>query len=290
MRIAVIGPGGIGSTFAFQLARAGHDVTVVARGTRLRCLRRDQAIITTSGEQAPVQVACELDTSAAWDLVLVTVLASEVDVLLPALAASAARAIMFMFNTFRPLDRLRDGAGAERTVFGFPAIGASIEDGRLSASIPRRGMSTTVSDGRWAEVFSRAGIPSTAHPDMQGWLRTHAALVVPLVLAAHRAQREGRGARWREAADLARALDEGLRLVRALGDTITPGPVAVLGRLPVPVLAGTLWALTRLPAFVKTVSIAPKDEPAALIDEMASCAPHGTPALAAVRPDSLVVR
>ncbi|WP_437548032.1 2-dehydropantoate 2-reductase N-terminal domain-containing protein [Sorangium sp. So ce367] len=35
MRIAIIGPGAIGSTFAHALARAGHDVTVIARGQRL---------------------------------------------------------------------------------------------------------------------------------------------------------------------------------------------------------------------------------------------------------------
>lgn len=284
LRIAVIGPGAIGSTFAFQLSRAGHEVTVVARGTRLQQLRRDRAIITTDGQRAPVRVAGELDTAFPWDLVLVTVLAYEADVLLPALAGCAARGVMFMFNTFQPLDRLRDVVGTGRTAFGFPAVGASLDDGgRLSSLIPRRGASTTVSDARWADVFSAAGVPSATRPDMQGWLRTHAALVVPIVLAAHSARRSGRGVSWHEAATLARALGEGLRLVRRLGNRITPGPVAILGRLPVPLLAGTLWTLTRLPAFVAAVSVAPEDEPAALIDEMISCAPHETPALTVTR-------
>ncbi len=56
MKIAVLGPGGIGSTFAFQLARAGHDVTVVARGARLAHLKREQAIVLKSGELAAVRV------------------------------------------------------------------------------------------------------------------------------------------------------------------------------------------------------------------------------------------
>lgn len=43
VKIAVSGPGGIGSTFAFQLARAGHEVTVVARTKRLAQLQRDGA-------------------------------------------------------------------------------------------------------------------------------------------------------------------------------------------------------------------------------------------------------
>ncbi|MFI7004686.1 ketopantoate reductase family protein [Nocardia sp. NPDC050175] len=284
LRVAVIGPGGIGSTFAFQLSRAGHDVTVVARGTRLQQLRRDEAIVTTTGERAAVHVADELDTTTAWDLVLVTVLVSDVDALLPRLADSAAHTVMFMFNTFQSLDRLRDAVGAQRAVFGFPAMAAGIEDGRLSSTILRRGIPTPVSDERWAIVFSDAGIRSAMHPDMQSWLRTHAALAVPLMLTGLGAQHSGRGVRRREAMALARALREGLNLVRRLGNSVTPSPIAVLDRPPVPVLAALLWALARFPAFVRTTSVAPKGESAMLIDEMNSAAPQGTPALLAVRP------
>ena len=52
MQIAIIGLGGIGSTFALQLARAGHDVTAIARGRRLEQLERDAAIVTAAGERA----------------------------------------------------------------------------------------------------------------------------------------------------------------------------------------------------------------------------------------------
>ncbi|WP_051186383.1 ketopantoate reductase family protein [Nocardia tenerifensis] len=284
LRVAVIGPGGIGSTFAFHLSRAGHDVTVVARGDRLQRLRCDEAIVTVTGERAAVHVADALDPTTAWDLVLVTVLAAEVEVLLPSLADCAAHTIMFMFNTFRSLDRLRDTVGTQRAVFGFPAIVAGIEEGELSSTILRRGAPTIVSDRRWATVFSEAGIPSSTQPDMQSWLRTHVALVVPLMLAAHSASRNGRGVDRHEAAKLARALREGLHLVRELGNSLTPSAFAILDRLPVPVIAAILWALSRLPAFVRTVSVAPKDEPAALIDEMNSAAPQGTQGILTVRP------
>ncbi|MEV6562839.1 2-dehydropantoate 2-reductase N-terminal domain-containing protein [Nocardia sp. NPDC051756] len=284
LRVAVIGPGGIGSAFAFQLARAGHDVTVIARGTRLRDLRRDEAIVTTTGERAAVQVADELNTTTPWDLVLVTVLASQADVLLPRLADCAAHTIMFMFNTFQPLDRLSDAVGVQRTVFGFPAIMAGLEDGRLSSTIFRRGAVTTVSDDRWVKVFSAAGIPSSAHPDMQSWLRTHAAVAVPMMLAGNSVHQHGRGMNRRDSLELARALHEGLNLVRQLGNTLTPSPIAALPHLPTPILASLLWALTRLPAFIKATSTAPDGEAAALIDEMNYAAPQGTPALLAVRP------
>ena len=57
MKIAIIGLGGIGSTFAFQLAQAGHAVTVVARGKRLEQLQRDEALVSVTGKRAAVRVS-----------------------------------------------------------------------------------------------------------------------------------------------------------------------------------------------------------------------------------------
>jgi 2-dehydropantoate 2-reductase len=284
MQIAVVGPGGIGSTFAFQLARAGHDVTVVARGARLEQLRRDGAILTTKGDRAPVRVSGELDAAAEWDLVLVPVLVCEVDVLLAPLARSAAKTVMFMFNTFHSLGRLRDAVGPQRFAFGFPALMANLEDGKLSATIPRRGITTTVTDPLWAKVFADAGIPATVNEDMESWLRSHAALIVPLAIAGRTARRRGCSISWGEAARLARAMDEAFRLVRSLGNVITPPSVAMLARLPVPVFGALLWALTRLPVFTNTIAAVPADEPRMLIDEMTAAAPGRTLELLAVRP------
>jgi 2-dehydropantoate 2-reductase len=215
---------------------------------------------------------------------LVTVLVSEVDVLLGPLGRSAGKTVMFMFNTFHSLEGLRDAVGPERFAFGFPALMATLEGGKLAATIPSRGITTTVTDPLWAKVFADAGIPATVHEDMESWLRTHAALIVPLAIAGRTARQHGRGVQWAEAARLARAMDEGFRLVRGLGNVITPASVAMLAHLPVPVLAALLWALTRLPVFTNTMAAVPADEPRVLIDEMAAAAPGHTPELLAVRP------
>ena len=126
MKIAILGAGPVGSAFAFHLARAGHDVTVIARGARLSYLEKERAIVTTKGERAPVEVKAALDPAIVWDGVLVTVLDSQVDAVLPALRDSAAKQVMFVFNTFAPLDRLRDAVGANRFQFGFPAVMAEL--------------------------------------------------------------------------------------------------------------------------------------------------------------------
>jgi len=202
--------------------------------------------------------------------VLVTVLVSQVDMLLPALSASAAKSVMFMFNTFQSLDRLRDAVGPQRFAFGFPAVAAGLNDGRLSSTILRRGMLTTVSDPIWAKAFTDAGLPATVHPDMESWLRTHAAVAVPMVIAGSTALRRGTGISRAEAVRLARAMREGFQLVRHLGNSVTPAPIAIISRSPVPVLATLLWTLTRLDAFTRTIAVAPADESRTLIDEMAS--------------------
>jgi 2-dehydropantoate 2-reductase len=179
MNIAIVGPGAIGSTFAFQLSRAGHRVTVVARGARLEQLLKDQAIVLKSGERAAVTVVAELDTTVAYDLVLASVLAPQVGILLPTLRACSARQVMFMFNTFESLAPLREAVGVDRFLFGFPrGVFTLLEHGRIAPQI-RRG--TTVSDSRWAAVFSAAGIPTVFDQDMQSWLRSHAALAFPLM-------------------------------------------------------------------------------------------------------------
>jgi 2-dehydropantoate 2-reductase len=56
MRIVVIGAGGVGACFGGELARAGHDVTMFARGAHLDVLRqRGVTVRTPEGEfTAPV--------------------------------------------------------------------------------------------------------------------------------------------------------------------------------------------------------------------------------------------
>ena len=53
------------------------------------------------------------------------------------------------------------------------------------------------------------------------------------------------GTTWAQARLYALALREGVALVRHLGNTVTPAAIGVLGRMPTPVLASVLWAVSR---------------------------------------------
>jgi len=283
MNILLIGPGRIGSTFAFHLAFAGHTVNVFARGRRLEELQREPAIVSVDGRRAPVTVVDSLDGAVPYDLVLVTVLSHDVDVLIPALAASRATTILFMFNTFDKTDKWRAALGAERLVHGFPNMLASFESGKLRSTVDGPGMVTTLSSEKWADLIKQAGIPTEVEDDMDSFLRTHVAFVVPLMIAGQWTWKRSSNLSWAEARCLTAALIEGFALVRSLGHTIKPALIAFFARVPRPLLTLLVWLFSRT-ANVKGLGDFGPREVRGLVDAMVAASPELTTKILAIRP------
>jgi 2-dehydropantoate 2-reductase len=240
--LALIGAGRIGSAFAYQLARAGHDVTVIARpgSTRLAQLQRDHGIVLSTGEHAAMTVADHLDEQRPLDLVIVTVLAHQIDSILPALKRSRARQIVFMFATPEAA-RLRTAVGAERASFGFAGVLATIaDDGKLNLTIQRT--RTMHDDQRLVDLFAGAGIPSKLRPDMAAHLRASAPFTIAVESVTGMGMAHGRGASWSEARLGARGMKAGAKILRAAGDK-----PAGLSRAPGFIQTLLLWAASRAP-------------------------------------------
>jgi 2-dehydropantoate 2-reductase len=245
LSVAVIGAGRIGSAFAYQLRRAGHDVTVVARpgSRRLAQLQRDRGIVLTAGDRASVTVADHLDEQEPFDLVIVTTLAHQVDALLPALQRSQARCVHFMFVT-PEAERLRSAVGARRATFGMAAVLATLDsDGRLGLTIPKA--KAMQGDQRWVDLFQAAGMPSTLERDMGRWLRSQTPLTIAMEGVAVAGMRHKRGATWAEAKTGARGLRAGFSILRELGETPYPGSKNQISRAPRFVLTLILWGVSR---------------------------------------------
>lgn len=75
MKICVYGAGAVGGLMAAWLARAGHDVSVVARGAQLDAIRRNGLRVLSKGKTETLNVKAESDPAVLGpqDYVLVTV-------------------------------------------------------------------------------------------------------------------------------------------------------------------------------------------------------------------------
>jgi 2-dehydropantoate 2-reductase len=283
VQIAVVGAGKIGSAFAFQLAReGGHDVTLIARpgSPRLQQLERDGAVTDVKGERAMVQVAGTLDECVAYDLVIVTLLAHQVDALLPVLQRSAAKTIQFMFNIFEPA-RLEASIGVERCAFGMPFIQAMLDpDGRLTATIGAGGQRTMMSQARWVNVFNAAGLPARFEPKMALWLRCHAPLCVAFESISVSGMRRGGGASWGQARVLAQGIKASFDLIRELGTEIYPASKRRISGSPVMLIAAGLWGVSRIRSFRELLATG-EVECRALVDSMVAAAGRENHAAAA---------
>ncbi len=279
LRIAVLGAGKIGSTFASQLARiGGHDVTVIARpgSARLQQLERDSAIIDVKGERSNVRVTSMLDEQMPYDLVIVTLLAHQTEALLPALQRSAAKCIQFMFNTFHP-ERLQDAIGIERCSFGMPFVQAVLDgNGRLKATIGAAGQKTIMSRQRWVDAFNAAGLPAVLEPDMPLWLRCHVPLCVAFESVSVAGERRGGGASWGEAMVVARGVRASFTLIKNLGHPLYPTSKRRIAGSPIRVVAAALWSMSRIRSFRQLLATG-ESECRALIEALVASAALAKP-------------
>lgn len=268
-KIAVIGAGPVGCAFAVNLVKAGHDVTIVGRGQRLANLKENGGVKTKKSEKAteifntPVNAVGSLDTAQPWDLILLTVTEYQFDESLFATLKTCSKTtkILFMFNTFAPLDKYFDALGKERCIMGFPAITAFFYDGALVHKFYSFGQVTIISCPEWRTIFSSAKIACVKEPDMQSWLRTHAAIVVGIQSAAVAAAKRKSGVTWAEAQLSAGAAREGCALIKKLGNSITPKFIYyIVVASPSFVLTWLFWVLMRVPAFRNNPQVLPKWE------------------------------
>lgn len=243
--IAVIGAGRVGSAFAYQLARAAHDVTVVARpgSRRLAQLRRDGGIVRDTGEMAQVTVTDALDTARPYDLVIVTVLAHQVHAVLPEIQASRARQVHFMFVT-PEYQRLAAAVAPKRATFGMAAVLAVIKpDGRLNLKIPKT--KAMQGDEDLVAVMEAAGMPAKYEAQAGRWLRSQTPLTIAMTSVTGTGMRHKKGATFTEARTGALGLKAAFDIIKAAGETPYPRNKAQMSGMPTPVLAFILRAVSR---------------------------------------------
>jgi 2-dehydropantoate 2-reductase len=249
MRILLYGAGNIGCLYAAKFAQSGQDVAILARGDRYDALR-DHGIALengVSGERTTtcVSVVDRLDPGDRYDLVLVVLPKPALDEVLPILAANQhTPSVMFFGNNAAGPETMISMLGAERVLLGFPGAAAIPHDGAVRYVITSQSeQPTTIGEldgGRSerietiARALREAGFTASVCANMDAWLKTHVAKILPtggaLSYAGGHAEQLATN---REALRLlVRGIREGLEVLRANDIPIIPSNHRVLLWLP----------------------------------------------------------
>ncbi|MHB0875201.1 MAG: ketopantoate reductase family protein [Anaerolineae bacterium] len=253
MRILVYGAGVTGSLYAARLQQAGHDVTVVARGRRLADVREHGLVLedfaTAEVTTTTVKAIERLGPDDAYDLVIVPICRNDVRGVLPDLAANHGTPdVLFLGNSVAGGGDVVAALGRERVFLGFPASGG-VRDGEKIRFVLTGGsefsgavgeLDGTISARVLTTVATLRGAGLYAQPtaDIDAWLKTHAAIVLPMAFAVYAVGGDmKRLGRTRDAMVLmVRAVKEGLAVLHSLGVPLLPKAARVLTMVPEPAI------------------------------------------------------
>ena len=147
MKICVYGAGAVGGLMAAWLARAGHEVSVVARGAQLEAIRRGGLRVRSKDKTESFEIEADSDPArlGAQDYVLVTVkaqsLGSVADSIAPLLGkdtsvVTAMNGVPWWFRDMR-LESLDPSGSLSRSIPTGRIVGCVIH---LAASTPEPGL------------------------------------------------------------------------------------------------------------------------------------------------------
>ncbi|MGH7047277.1 MAG: 2-dehydropantoate 2-reductase [Stellaceae bacterium] len=253
MRIAIVGAGGIGGIYGAALAKAGADVTFVARGAHLAAMRENGLRIEGDrGETLirPAQATDDIATIGPVDFVLFCVKLWDVESagaqLRPLIGPECA--VIPLQNGIDAADRLTALLGPGVVMGGTAFVTGTIVEpgvvrqtgtyqqmtfGELDGSISPRGQ-------RLRELCASAGIDGVLSPDIMVPIWTKFVLLVPLSGLSSLTRRPL--GEWRDDADLAALFDAALRETVAVG-------LAEGVRLPPDTIDKTMAAVRAMPPY-----------------------------------------
>ena len=208
MKALVYGAGTLGCLLAHKLAQVpGLELTLLARGAWADALEQHGLTVHRYGRHRTttdrIRVARELTPSDVYDLVFVVIQAQQLPAVLPTLAKSACRHVVFVGNNPDALDiesRLsalarKEGAPKKEVAFAFQATGGKrdIDHAGITAvysrlSVTLGGATKPLSPGFARElnrVLPAAGFKVTREDRMDAWLKCHLAFVLPLAFVSY---------------------------------------------------------------------------------------------------------
>ena len=243
MKILVYGAGVIGTLFAARLQAAGHQVTVLARSSRLADIQRHGLILEdlVSGIQSMTRTATveRLCAEDKYDLALISVRRDQLPGIMPDIAANPnIPIVLFMLNNPFGGAPLVSALGVDRVVLGFPGAGGTLE-GHVVRYAMIAQQPTTVGEPTGihtnhpralVKMLRTAGFQTRIDSDMDAWLVAHAFFVTSvsgaIYLAGGDCMQLSRNQQLLKL--MVRGTREGFNAVSALGHPVHPLALKVL--------------------------------------------------------------
>lgn len=244
----------IGSLYAALLSEAGENVTVYARGNRLKSLR-EQGLQYRAGKEiktANVTVLSRLESNDRYDYIILAVRENQLYTALEELKYNISPTLVTMVNSLDTYDKWEEVCGKGRVLPAFPGAGGGFEGDILNASLtPRLIQPTTIgrTDGRETNLaysFKKAGIPCQIVDDMHIWQICHLAMVVPIADAYYGTKDPGHAGNdkvlmRKTAVQIRRNFEE----IARMGLKLSPPKMRVFTALPVGIITAILGSVFR---------------------------------------------
>jgi 2-dehydropantoate 2-reductase len=204
MKTLIFGAGPLGSLYAHLLHQAGKDVAILARNKRYDFIKENGVVLVNefTGERGAsrVRVVDTLAQEDAYDLIVVLIRKNKLRPVFEVLSRNKnVGNILFMGNNALGFDEYLDHLPREKVLFGFPGAGGGRKEQvvhYVDSEKPggkRMPIRIGEMDGEVKErtrqiklLFEGSGVPVEIVNDIDGWLKYHAALVIPIACVLYK--------------------------------------------------------------------------------------------------------
>ncbi|MEE4194882.1 MAG: 2-dehydropantoate 2-reductase N-terminal domain-containing protein [Anaerolineae bacterium] len=259
MKILVYGAGLIGSIVASQLKKNEYDVTILARGQHAENLR-SFGIVTHAFEgddycTVHPPVVESLTPEDIYDVILVIMRRNNHEEILPILSKNSHyKKVVFLGNNVGGASDIVKFVDAKKVALGFGGTTgerrgdviyhyAADEKGNFGKFwLGELDQSPSLILLELQTILENAGFETEISPDIDAWLKTHAAIVLPIAFGLYLCDGDNfRLSRTRDAiVTTFRGIKEGLKVLRKLQVSILPQKYQLFSLVPEPVAVAYL--------------------------------------------------